>query len=214
VPELTHDQTEDGFHEIQLSGKQLIFLFMATTVVSVVIFLCGVLVGRDMGAGRGDEPIDGVASSPAAAQGTDAEPTPPAAEPGTPPVADDLSYHKRLQSAGTPEQLKPQPKPEPPPVAPPKPAAAAPAEAAVKVPTSGRPGTWVIQVQALQNRAAASSIVQGLIAKGYPAFLLQPAAGAPSIYRVQIGRYGDRREAEQVARRLEKEEQFKPDIKR
>ena len=38
--------TDDGFHEIQLNGKQLVFLFMAATVVSVVIFLCGVLVGR------------------------------------------------------------------------------------------------------------------------------------------------------------------------
>ncbi len=37
---------DDSFHEIQLSGKQLVFLFMAITVVSVVIFLCGVLVGR------------------------------------------------------------------------------------------------------------------------------------------------------------------------
>src|SRR5688572_18564687 len=38
--------TDDGFHEIQLNGKQLVFLFMAVTVVSVVIFLSGVLVGR------------------------------------------------------------------------------------------------------------------------------------------------------------------------
>ena len=53
VPELTHDTPEDGFHEIQLSGKQLVFLFMVTTVVSVVIFLCGVLVGRDVRAERG-----------------------------------------------------------------------------------------------------------------------------------------------------------------
>jgi len=37
---------DDGFREIQLNGKQLVFLFMAATVVSVVIFLCGVLVGR------------------------------------------------------------------------------------------------------------------------------------------------------------------------
>ena len=37
---------EDGFHEIQLNGKQLVFLGMTTTLVSVVIFLCGVLVGR------------------------------------------------------------------------------------------------------------------------------------------------------------------------
>jgi hypothetical protein len=37
---------DEGFHEIQLNGKQVVFLFMAATVVSVVIFLCGVLVGR------------------------------------------------------------------------------------------------------------------------------------------------------------------------
>jgi len=42
---------DDHFHEIQLSGKQLVFLFMAATVVSVVIFLCGVLVGRGVRAG-------------------------------------------------------------------------------------------------------------------------------------------------------------------
>ena len=46
MTDLSHDAKDDGFHEIQLSGKQLVFLFMATTVVSVVIFLCGVLVGR------------------------------------------------------------------------------------------------------------------------------------------------------------------------
>jgi cell division septation protein DedD len=38
--------SDDGFHEIQLNGKQLVFLFMAATVVAVVIFLCGVMVGR------------------------------------------------------------------------------------------------------------------------------------------------------------------------
>jgi hypothetical protein len=43
---LTSHVHDDGFREIQLNGKQLFFLFMATTVVSVVIFLCGVLVGR------------------------------------------------------------------------------------------------------------------------------------------------------------------------
>ena len=37
---------DEGFREIQLNGKQLVFLVMAATVVSVVIFLTGVLVGR------------------------------------------------------------------------------------------------------------------------------------------------------------------------
>ena len=45
--------TDEGFREIQLNGKQLVFLFMAATVVSVVIFLCGVLVGRGV---RQDRP--------------------------------------------------------------------------------------------------------------------------------------------------------------
>ncbi len=48
----SHTQ-DDGFHEIQLNGKQLVFLFMAATVVSVVIFLCGVLVGRGVRGQRG-----------------------------------------------------------------------------------------------------------------------------------------------------------------
>jgi cell division septation protein DedD len=227
VTQVTDDPTEDGFHEIQLSGKQLIFLFMATTVVSVVIFLCGVLVGRDMGAGGIDAPIDNPAvSSEGLPPETVAGDAAPPAGTAAPPAPVDLSYHEELQN-GKPKPAKPLTKPEPPAAAPPAAAsepaapspatskpAAAPAEPAVKVPTSGRPGTWVIQVGALQNRAAASSIVQSLIAKGYPAFLLQPAKGAPAIYRVQIGRYDDRREAEQVARRLEKEQQFKPDIKR
>jgi cell division septation protein DedD len=69
---------------------------------------------------------------------------------------------------------------------------------------------WVVQLVALKDRGAASAVVQKLTAKGYPAFVVSPAPGAPSIYRVQVGRYNDRREAEQIARRLEKEEQFKP----
>ena len=73
---------------------------------------------------------------------------------------------------------------------------------------------WVVQVQALTDRGAASAMAQRLGAKGYPAFVLEPKAGAPVIYRVQVGRYSDRREADQVARRLEKEEQFKPWVQR
>ena len=33
MSELTHHDADDGFHEIQLSGKQLVFLFFATTAL-------------------------------------------------------------------------------------------------------------------------------------------------------------------------------------
>lgn len=201
-----------------MSGKQVVFLFMATTVVSVMIFLCGVFVGRGVRAERGGETVDAepIASSSAPATPED---SPAAAEPPAPAPDDELSYHKRLQGAApvaddlTPQAAEPQPAAveKPPPVAPQAPP---PRTTGADVPTAGRAGTWVVQVQALQNRAAASAIVQRLIGKGYPAFLLSPAPGSPQIYRVQIGRYNDRSEADQVARRLEKEEQFTPDIKR
>ena len=218
MAELTHDTADDGFHEIQLSGKQLVFLFMATTVVSVAIFLCGVMVGRGVRAERGDDAADAavVASTPSATPATEEAAGPPAAEPPAPPAEDELSYHKRLQGDTPKEQLKAQPEP-PAPVAQaetPKPAPKPPAQPAASVPTSGRSGTWVVQVTALQNRTAAASMVQKLIGKGYPAYLETPAAGAPAIYRVRIGRYGERREAEQTARRLEKEEQFSPVVTR
>src|SRR5947209_20277897 len=90
---------DEGFHEIQLNGKQLVFLFMAATVVSVVIFLCGVLVGRGVRAERG-----GVADSATIASVADTTPQPapgpavpppagsdPTAAAAPPPAVDDLS---------------------------------------------------------------------------------------------------------------------------
>ena len=223
----THDTADDGFHEIQLSGKQLVFLFMATTVVSVVIFLCGVLVGRGVRTGNDQDqaadPAPVAAEQPANPDAAAASATDP---PPQPVSEAELSYDKRLQEQGEPkEKLKaaaPAPEPtaakpapestvKPPPDVP---ATKLPARAESDAPTAGRPGVWVIQVHALRNRDAASSIVKRLIAKGYPAFLPNPPKGEPSIYRVQIGRYKDRAEADLVARRLAKEEQLRPEIKR
>jgi DedD protein len=229
VTDLSHDAGDDGFHEIQLSGKQLVFLFMATTVVSVVIFLCGVLVGRGV---RGDT-VRADATPPAASgavpTSTKVEDPPPAPADATPAASGTLSYQKRLDSA-TPvqERLK---TPEPAatadaskPVVDPAPAAKetapapkpAPAPALPSTPpASAKPGVWAVQVVALTDRAAASAVVQRLSAKGYPAFLVSPQSGAPvQNYKVQVGKFEDRAEAEVIASRLKKEEQFQPWILR
>jgi cell division septation protein DedD len=57
-------------------------------------------------------------------------------------------------------------------------------------------------------------IVKRLAGKGYPAYVVAPAKGAPSVFRVRVGKYKERREADTVAARLQKEEQFKPWIVR
>jgi cell division septation protein DedD len=240
VAEITQDATEDGFHEIQLSGKQLVFLFMATTVASVVIFLCGVLVGREAQAGRTADPAtDAALTTPAPAPATPARSSSPApaavqsagaaiatAEPPSPPADDELTYPKRLERSGSaPEQLKPpaaarvDPKPEPAKAesAAAKTAAASAGKTAPETAPAGgaRAGRWVVQLVALRDRSAASAIVQRLSAKGYPAYLVNPSASTPNqVFKVQIGRYDDRNEAERVSRRLEKEEKFNPWISR
>jgi cell division septation protein DedD len=208
VSDTHHDAqaTDEGFHEIQLSGKELVFLFMMTTIVAVVIFLCGVQVGRNVQTGS---PADTAASAAPTAAEVPSQPQavagPPAAEPPAPAAEpqDELSYARRLQADSAPaEKLK----------APPPSAAATPAPAgppAPKAAASGRPGPWIVQLTALQDRGAAAAIARRLAAKGYPAFVLDPPAGSPALYRVQVGGYADRAVADQAARRLEKEEQFK-----
>ena len=61
---------EDSFREIQLSGKALVFLFMAVTVIAVGIFLMGLLVGRGVLATKGAPGVNTAATN-------EAEPTQP-----------------------------------------------------------------------------------------------------------------------------------------
>jgi DedD protein len=207
VSELSHDAAEDGFHEIQLSGKQIVFLVMVLTVASTVIFLCGVFVGRGVRSQR----VDAMDNPPAAAAPQPvAAAAPPAAEPPSPPTEtpEALSYHKRLQGESAPKESVKQ---EPSPAVEPKPAPALPPPPAPRdVPSTGRAGAWVVQVGAFGNADAARDVVKKLAAKGYPAFLVNPSAGTPVIYRVRVGAYNTRSEADQTAKRLEKEDRFKP----
>jgi cell division septation protein DedD len=235
--------SEEGFHEIQLNGKQLVFLFITVTVVSVVIFLCGVLVGRGVRAERTDTTVDSsVAPVPVApqpvAQG-DAASTPPAStqaaattDPATAapqPADDDLSYYKRLEGDDAKEQLKARPEPKsaataggtPPRAAtstaanapPPKPAAE---QKPQPIQSTEPPGEgFAVQVTALRDVGEANAIVKRLAGKGYPAYVVPPpAGGAAAVYRVRVGKYKNRREAEDIKTRLEKEEQFRTWISR
>ncbi len=244
--------SDDGFHEIQLNGKQLVFLFMAATVVSVVIFLCGVMVGRGVRADRADSASSAsdLATSPSSQAATvPAQPPPAKPLPPSPPSnpGDDESTQSALTEthpkdttlapAGkSPAASKPvaaAPAPKPSAVEKPAPAKAvtaekpAPAEhvdtGASKPPAQiappAAPGTvasggFAVQITALRDRGEADAIVKRLAAKGYPAYVVNPLPGKPPVYRVQVGRFPERAEAERVASRLQKEEQFSPWVTR
>ena len=70
-----------------------------------------------------------------------------------------------------------------------------------------------MQVAATRDRGEADTIARRLTGKGYPAFVTTAAAGQ-QMFRVRVGAYKERREAETIAGRLEREEQFKPWVTR
>jgi cell division septation protein DedD len=229
---LAQDLQDEGFHEIQLNGKQLVFLFMAATVVSVVIFLLGVFVGRGVRADRiavadNPAPVSTVADSspapaPAAASAPPAGSDPTAAAPPK-EAAEDLSYFNRLEKSNQPaEKLKPapkEPKPREEPPTPParvaSPAKAVPAEAPAAASASEPNGQgYAVQIAALNVRSDAEAIAKRLSNKGYSAYVVAPPDGTPSVFRVRVGKFPTKREAETIAAKLQKEEQFKPWVTR
>jgi cell division septation protein DedD len=234
-------------HEIQLNGKQLVFMFMAATVVSVVIFLCGVMVGRgvrqpqaDAIAANTDTSIDPTSPFDAAS----AKPT-LTSEPAPAPENETLTYSERLEApkalheplkfteskpAVSPAPVeKPEPakveKPEP--KVPPLPKAESPraapktavAQTSPALRTDAVPASsfaepagkgFVLQVQAFPTRAAADALASRLKGKGYTAFVAVNPDNVPLKFRVRVGKYGNKREADSVADRLKREEHFKP----
>ena len=222
--------TDEGLHEVQLNGKQLVFLFMVGTVIAVVIFLCGVLVGRglrpaqasiDLAAATDADGSFDPTREPALDPTKELPPAGPASTPsdGTPVSArESLTYTERLESpnplpddlrepartaAATPKPPPPVRKPAAEPVAP---ASAPPSPGLAEPPGKG----YVVQVMAVNTRAEADAVARRLGAKGYPAFVTTTGTGAKVTYRVRVGKYDTRREADAISTRLQKEEQFKP----
>ncbi len=231
---------DDDVREIQLSGKQLVFLFMAVTVVSVVIFLCGVLVGR------GVQPLRSTAVEVQAAPAVETAPDPtapidqPVAPANEPTRATGLGYQDDLE-AKVPKTDKVTTAPP----APVKPVAASPAAQANAAPTTqaaAPPATkgsaaapakavsaeatpskmfpeprgdgFAIQVAALTGKSEAEAVADRLKRKGYAVYVLSAPSGQPAAYKVRVGKFKARTEAEKIATRLEREEQFKPWITR
>jgi cell division septation protein DedD len=217
---------ESGVREIQLSGKQLVFLFMASVVLVVVVFLLGVSVGRGARVTTGAA----VATDPVAT--TEA---PIVAPPGTPASAADLTYHDRLpgstgpakradagagpaSAATPPATTSPPAHPaetpkanDPPPVSPPAegqtpaPAAAAPPKtlpAATSRATVAAAGPWFVQVESFRSKDLATALVAKLKGKGYDAFIVDVPK---PLLRVRVGPYPQRSAADGVVAQLKKD---------
>lgn len=203
--------TDDRSRGVHLSDKQLVFVFMAATVAAVVVFLFGVLVGRGVRVARAPEAETTMITPPqAVADSTNAgAPVADGAPPGDAGVgAAGLKFSERLGKEPPPEQLK---TPAPAPAVSEAPPDVAEADADVAPGT----GDFTVQVAAVKKRAEADLIVRSLKAKGYDAYVFVPG-GADKVggFRVRVGVFRTRREADNLARKIEREEKIKPWVTR
>ena len=203
---------DEAFHEIQLNGKQLVFLFMAVTVVSVVIFLCGVLVGRGVRAERASSVADAALGTVTASETmpqrppTAQTPTPAGSDPtvaAPPPAAEDLSYFKRLEKPDlSTEELKTSPTTEK--------LAARPTDKASSAATRGSSTENALSAR---TRAASTEKASSVGTRESPPEPKEPtrapaaanqtaAEPAAHAYTVQIAALNIRTEAEAIASRL------------
>src|SRR5436309_3496244 len=126
---------------------------MAVTVVSVVIFLCGVLVGRGVRSERATAVLEAAGVGPVAAPDAarTQPPSPSGSDPRTaapPPLGEDLTYFGRLEKKTTPaEHLKPEADKTPAPIV-----AAEPLEKPVRAPAAEK-------TAAVRSKAAAQPSV-------------------------------------------------------
>jgi cell division septation protein DedD len=221
--------SDEQFHEFHLDGKQMVFLFMASTVVAVVIFLCGVMVGRGVRTDR-VEPVAFDAPEPDLSADADSE-LPAKIDPlkSSLDIPDEFNGPQRLQGASAPPDHLREAVPAPTrgeAAAPPIPEDAPPsvdtkAQASAKPDPAKKddkgsseslvapkgPG-YVVQVASVPKLTDAESIRDSLVRKGYKTFIT-PTPTGPRRYRVRVGAYPTRREAKSIEQKLEKVEKFR-----
>ena len=226
----------EGSSDTAPSAKHYVFLLMAGTVVAVVVFVVGVLVGQDSHGGNTTD------SGPSISEISMQLPPAGMGSPGSRRSQQSagarersrLTYVDTLMGTEPNEDLQP-------PMEPSEQLDASDRELSEietgqpglssRTPTgfisrstpnsvqtaefvepdlrSAMPQSFAVQVGALRSEQPAREIATQLRAKNYPATVVFPDSNAPiPWFRVHVGPYSDRTEAERVRQRLIDEEQF------
>ena len=174
--------------QVPLTRRRVVLLFIVQVVLLGATFLLGFWVGR--GQRRLEEQLS-----------TSVTPPPVITEPGPPVIPVEEPKPPPSPSVGpTPlgtDDKAPSPSPPVPPTesAPAPPSQPSPAPSSAKSPLPPAGGKFVLQVGAYRDSAKAHALVEKLKAQGLPAYM-EPAARG--LYRVRVGPYTTRREAEDV----------------
>lgn len=222
------DSHEPSYYEIALTNRQVLFAFVILLVCLLAAFVAGVWVGRggevqaasppagerlaDQAGAAGATGANGEALEKLSFFGDDraAAPAKEVAAPttGGTTLRDDLERGAppapppAPPAAGAAADRKPEPAPPAPP--PPTTTATAPPPAAA-APAAEPTGGLVIQVFSSRDKEQADKVVSQLKRGGRPAFLSPVEVVGQPMYRVRIGPYADRAEAQKVADAVRRE---------
>ena len=185
--------------EITLGTAKLLGLFFGLVTVCAVFFALGYTLGRKSDAGLN------TASAAAPLQTTTKGPKPAssAAEPAAP-----MTFYKAVEQKDASAQLTPATSsdsaPAPATSSPATPASgtqstpsANPPDPMAAIPTSG----YFVQVAAVSKQDDAEALVDALKKKQYPAFVATNTS-TDKLFRVQVGPFGDIKDAEGMRSRL------------
>lgn len=210
------------------SRGQMILLGVAFTAASLVIFFLGIFVGKSIEERKllkKEEPLVKIPIKPGSAE--------PSAQAPRPPPREEITFNDSLSGAANslasagegPREVKTAEKPkaevkEKPAVA--KPEAApvkivdkkvTPAEETAKpdpVASAGKESgkVWRAQVNAFPDERSAKQIVDRLKNKGYNAYVTEVQNKGKTWYRVSVGKYGSRDEADKMVETLRSKENY------
>jgi cell division septation protein DedD len=188
-----------------LSAHQLILMFLVAVAVCAVFFAAGFLVGYNERAAKNSPATESVSASSSV--------IPPVVN--APPDQTKGQAREATVTEGNPIRESAEPLTVPP-LASPR-AAGKPARvgAQEKSQTAAPGERYTIQVAASGVEAETQKVITVLKAAGYPAFLLRPGAGGKGdqLYRVEVGPYPTREEAEKARDKLAQSGFKKPFIK-
>jgi cell division protein FtsN len=183
------------YRELQISSSVLIFIFLGIIIVGIVIFLLGVSVGKKQ--------VE-LAGTTVAPQGqfeeVVAEKTQPVAE-DKGAIGKELEGHESAQQKGEEQPQETVTRPQ---VKTAQPAAKKPAPTPPK-PQASTPSArqYYLQIGAFRSRDSADSVVEKYTSMGFPSQIIIPSSGdSRQLFRVVIGGYGTRAEAQQAKDRL------------
>jgi cell division septation protein DedD len=196
-----------------LSLGQVLTLTLGFLVASLLIFVFGIWVGKDLVERRLAQeerivrkPADRTAVE--APSEVNAPEAPKAAVPVAPAVPvnavpSETPFMKlRATPTATPGKAAATSAPGKPTLAPAKPTAAPPAKAEKRSPQEWADAGWTVQVYATTDPNQATALARRLLAKGYDAYTLQAPMRGQTWYRVRVGRFPNHERAQEMEQRL------------